>query len=843
MSEVSNRRFVHFEGTRDEFNDTDYPAQYTNSIVFIDGYDNSEYGNSIYTHGKHYPCYNNILSDAQQNVKYDYNELSSWVIKSILIEGTGGNNTFTYKQGPTSEIETFVNNEYDVTASHNVFVTSIVPNEDASTIGTIVLSNTLPDYEEGDAIKTFITIGYKALVSSNDVSSNGSIVCAVESSVYGDTSFVEGAYNIHYGKYSHTEGVSNTNKGMGCHAEGSSNTINYSSIYSHIEGHLNEVKGVRTHVEGFKNFSDGENSHVEGLNNKSTQKTSHVEGEGNTNNAMCSHVEGKGNTNNAAYSHVEGFGNIVCEGSKYVHIEGLENKTIDHDYSSSEDDDYRFNYSTSKPLYCHIEGTHNIATWNKGGHAEGKGTFASGICSHSEGVNTTASGSSSHAEGRETTASGTYSHAEGSYTTASGSSSHAEGSYTTASGNSSHTEGYQTLASGDYSHAEGVECEASGIRSHAEGYKTVASYPMSHAEGYQTLASGKYSHAEGNKTSAENEQSHAEGRETTASGKSSHAEGQSTTASAPMSHAEGSGTTASGDHSHAEGGVTTASGKNSHAEGYYTKASGSYSHAEGYYTKASGSYSHAEGYNTTASGSYSHAEGYNTTASGKYSHASGYHTTTSHDYSFVCGKYNNDDVTNPLFIVGCGDSSTNRKNALTVSNERMMLHDIFDIHNTIDESDFYTTKMYVCNNNLLTFVSDGTENEIIIGGYNTNANTNVYIDADNMYLNDKHHLQWKTESNYQNELYPFTRYIIDTDNFINEKEKFYIYEATAGSEYYICITNIYKPVGRTFSFNVPINWANDVTYNINDNISAIEICLLAIDDERFLGSQTVYYGD
>ncbi len=48
MSEVSNRRFVHFSGTKQDFIDSGYPEQYYNSIVFIEGEDDDR---SIYTHG------------------------------------------------------------------------------------------------------------------------------------------------------------------------------------------------------------------------------------------------------------------------------------------------------------------------------------------------------------------------------------------------------------------------------------------------------------------------------------------------------------------------------------------------------------------------------------------------------------------------------------------------------------------------------------------------------------------------------------------------------------------------------------------------------------------------
>lgn len=133
-----------------------------------------------------------------------------------------------------------------------------------------------------------------------------------------------------------------------------------------------------------------------------------------------------------------------------------------------------------------------------------------------------------------------------------------------------------------------------------------------------------------------------------------HAEGESTEASGGASHAEGGNTKASGGHSHAEGWITTASGGNSHAEGDHTTASGSFSHAEGESTEASGRASHAEGNGTMASGNNSHASGYATIANGKN--------------QTVIGRCNVPDYTS-LFIIGKGDSSNSRSNALTVSTE------------------------------------------------------------------------------------------------------------------------------------------------------------------------------
>lgn len=85
-----------------------------------------------------------------------------------------------------------------------------------------------------------------------------------------------------------------------------------------------------------------------------------------------------------------------------------------------------------------------------------------------------------------------------------------------------------------------------------------------------------------------------------------------------------------------------------------------------------GKNSFAEGYNTTASGSCSHAEGYGTTASGSESHAGGYGTIANFEQTAI-GSYNIENgrptqktETDYSFIIGNGNSDTNRQNAFVV---------------------------------------------------------------------------------------------------------------------------------------------------------------------------------
>ena len=141
-------------------------------------------------------------------------------------------------------------------------------------------------------------------------------------------------------------------------------------------------------------------------------------------------------------------------------------------------------------------------TANKGSHAEGFSTDATGEYAHAEGWNSVASGGIAHAQGRETEASGYASHAEGQATVASGSNSHAEGNATKATASNSHAEGNKTEANAAASHAEGEGSKTEGMYAHAEGYQTLASGVAAHSEGVNTEASGYAAHAAGRGTKA-----------------------------------------------------------------------------------------------------------------------------------------------------------------------------------------------------------------------------------------------------------------------------------------------------------------------------------------------------
>ena len=207
--------------------------------------------------------------------------------------------------------------------------------------------------------------------------------------------------------------------------------------------------------------------------------------------------------------------------------------------------------------------------------------------------------------------------------------------------------GSGTTASGDFSTAMGYASDASGYSSTAMGYGSEASGDLSTAMGIVTTASGDSS---------------------TAMGYGSEASGYSSTAM-------GYGSEASGDFSTAMGGVTIASEDFSTAMGSGTTASGYSSTAMGYASEASGYSSTAMGIGTTASGDWSTAMGFRTIASGDLSTAMGSGTEAPSFAEMAIGRYNTTyeptdieswDENDRLFVVGNGNSDTNKNDAFTV---------------------------------------------------------------------------------------------------------------------------------------------------------------------------------
>ena len=126
----------------------------------------------------------------------------------------------------------------------------------------------------------------------------------------------------------------------------------------------------------------------------------------------------------------------------------------------------------------------------------------------------------------------------------------------------------------------------------------------------------------------------------------------------PYSFGAGFDTRATGSTSVALGNTTTASANYSTAMGVNTVASGEYSTAMGYYSIASGGYSTALG--------FSNAKGLVSTSMGEGSVAKGYASTVIGLYndSIITADQSSISTTTPLFIIGNGNSSNNRSNAL-----------------------------------------------------------------------------------------------------------------------------------------------------------------------------------
>lgn len=495
--------------------------------------------------------------------------------------------------------------------------------------------------------------------------------------IYG--AHAEGKSSQALGETSHAEGLSTKALGNNSHTEGG-NTL-AEGDYSHAEGSNTEAKGNYSHAQGLNTKAIGPSSHAEGVSTTASGEVSHAEGESSQSTGKASHAEG-GSTAGGNYSHAEGLSTVASATS--AHAEGFATEAL-KDASHTEGIQTKANGQAS-----HAEGNATEAL-GSASHAEGYGTKALGNNSHAEGESNQATGQASHVEGKGTEATQSAAHAEGDSSKATAYFAHAEGKATEASGSASHAEGFKTIASNDASHAEGRETKATGAYSHSEGEGTVAGSPRSHAEGLNTIAGNAGAHAEGQNTYGGGLDSHAEGKYTATMGEGAHAEGVATRTIRPenieeeVSSWEGGKkdfSLAFGKATHVEGVDNLAKGIAAHAEGYQTYAKGNYSHAEGDRTIASGNRSHAEGLQATSSGAASHAEGQSTLAQGVASHAGGYGSHAQADYSFAHGQtvrttqpYQtafgtfNASNSDALFIIGNGESDSDRKNAFTVTKD------------------------------------------------------------------------------------------------------------------------------------------------------------------------------
>ena len=506
MSEVSNRRFVHFDGTREEFVKGGYENRYQNSIVFINA-NGDEYSSVIYTHGEYYGNGGVISKGDVDNSgiligEYDgyKNRALSKVSLALGAASTAGLKGWYYKHVNINKKQIFLgSSRTKILGADTLTCTSTLYPDSKYTDSSFVSG-----YEVGDVISLVYNSKYEDYATITAISGN---VITLDKIPFVSGDFTLGAckavlatdpdeFSVYCIKYSYNE------------------TTKQLTVSKHDVGGVDFGGGAL--AEGVNNYALNIGAHAEGVQTVAKGQFSHTEG-------------------------------LRTQANYSAHAEGT--NTFASGYSS------------------HAEGSGAVASGN-GSHAEGKSTQATSNYAHAEGRDTVASGQNSHAEGQLTEATNKNAHAEGHSTKATGESSHAEGYETQSNANYTHTEGRQTIASSNNAHAEGNATLASGHTSHAEGWKSIAGNAYTAPVINNSTTLGNYSHAEGNGTWAKGNSSHAEGRGAFASGLASHAEGDGTIASGVASHAEGRGAFASGLASHAEGDGTIASGVASHAEGY-----------------------------------------------------------------------------------------------------------------------------------------------------------------------------------------------------------------------------------------------------------------------------------
>ncbi|MEM6456048.1 MAG: hypothetical protein AAF772_13215 [Acidobacteriota bacterium] len=149
------------------------------------------------------------------------------------------------------------------------------------------------------------------------------------------------------------------------------------------------------------------------------------------------------------------------------------------------------------------------------------------------------------------------------------------------------------------------------------------------------------------------------GRNTRASGQDSVAMGRSAKAEGSASIALGNGSTASGSESFAANSGTQAMGQASAALGWFSKATGFATVAGGRSTEASGEHAVAFGERTLASG-------WNAVALGTDVEARAFASVALGRFNIAGGDDNSWVPQDQLFVVGNGDSDTNRNNAFTI---------------------------------------------------------------------------------------------------------------------------------------------------------------------------------
>ncbi|MEE4198404.1 MAG: tail fiber domain-containing protein, partial [Bacteroidales bacterium] len=296
-----------------------------------------------------------------------------------------------------------------------------------------------------------------------------------------------------------------------------------------------------------------------------------------------------------------------------------------------------------------------------------------------------------------------------------GTNSMATGFESKAIGDYSQAMGYKAIARGNYATAIGDSAVALGLGSFSFGEDAKALNNESYAIGREAMASGYRSFAFG---SAGVDTLGVETENTRAFGDYSIALGQGSLADAKGAVSLGTGVQAIGLYAFANGYNTIAQGSFSSAFGIGTYASGYHASAFGMSTHATGTGAVSFGFLSDATSDYTFALGKDALASKPFATAIGDHTEATADYAtgigqelivnkrneFVIGRYNstvtaannNWTPTDPLFIIGNGESSLNRSNAMVVyKNGNTQISGNLDVYGTLETSGINTSTINV----------------------------------------------------------------------------------------------------------------------------------------------------
>jgi len=310
----------------------------------------------------------------------------------------------------------------------------------------------------------------------------------------------------------------------------------------------------------------------------------------------------------------------------------------------------------------------------------GENSFASGYESRASGMFSQAMGYKAIADGNYSTAIGNAARAGKKNSFAFGQWADARNEESYAFGRGAIAEGFRSFAfgsaavdsagqvtgvayaKGDYSFAIGQGSQALGKGAFALGLADTAKGDYSLALGYKTLARGNYSSvAIGWLTRAIGSNSTAIGYNSEASGVASFAAGSACSALGQDAIAIGSGAYARGNYAVSIGFKTENYAGGGTALGWHTSlaTSADFSLAAGYYSVATGNTSVSIGHRT-----YSMAD--LSTAMGSYTTAQSYNSFVIGRYNVISGTTNTWLNTEPLFIIGNGENSSARSNAVTV---------------------------------------------------------------------------------------------------------------------------------------------------------------------------------